>query len=387
MGKRLETKRMLFGLACMALLCGASDGPAAVPKWSDAAVLQLRHAVDAAPQQALPRLETSDLDAAVRAGDAAGIDKAATALALKLARMHLQGCYTPAEHAGWSIPDSDTAINLAERLDRALQDGHIDSFFTALDPLHPDYTALIRAYAAETDPAKRLVLARNLERWRWLPQSLGSDYILVNTASFEVRTWHQGKQAGTWRVIVGKTKSPTPVFAATVTGVTLNPWWDIPANIVRESVGALVRRNPHLAAQRGYVWGGGRYRQRPGPGNSLGQMKLAMPNPYNVYLHDTPSRELFKRDVRAFSHGCIRVENALGFAASMLDGVKSRAEIDVLVAAGNTVTVSLARPMPVYITYFTAGVQGDGSVALYPDIYGRDGRMGDSTNPHRHCPA
>src|SRR3546814_1081190 len=114
-----------------------------------------------------------------------------------------------------------------------------------------------------------------------------------------------------WQVIVGKTKTPTPVFAAQVTGVTFNPWWEIPESIVAESVGKLVRTRPAEAARRGYVVQDGRYRQRPGPQNALGRMKLMMPNPYSIYLHDTPAQSLFARDVRAFSHGCVREGGAL----------------------------------------------------------------------------
>jgi len=104
-------------------------------------------------------------------------------------------------------------------------------------------------------------------------------------------------------------------------------------------------------------------------------MKLVMPNRYSVYLHDTPNRELFDREVRAFSHGCVRVGDALGLAANLLEGVRTRAEIDAIVASRQSVTISLLRPLPVYIAYFTAGSAADGSLAFYPDIYGRDGRV------------
>lgn len=208
-----------------------------------------------------------------------------------------------------------------------------------------------------------------------MPISLGQDYLLVNAAGFELTRWRGGQRVGSWRVIVGKTASPTPVFSATVTGVNFNPWWNVPSNIVRESVGGLIRRSPATARARGYVWGGGSVRQKPGPGNALGQMKLVMPNPFSVYLHDTPNRDLFNQDVRAFSHGCVRVGDALGLAESLLAGVKSRSQIDALVASRNSVTVGLIRPVPVYIAYFTAGIRSDGSLALYDDIYSRDRRV------------
>jgi murein L,D-transpeptidase YcbB/YkuD len=211
-----------------------------------------------------------------------------------------------------------------------------------------------------------------MERWRWMPISPGTEYILVNAAAFEVSLWRQGKLAGVWPVIVGKPRTPSPVFAATVSGVTFNPWWDVPANIARESIAALMRNRPALARQRGYVWAGSHYRQRPGPANALGQMKLVMPNPYNVYLHDTPDKKLFAREVRAFSHGCIRVGNAFGFATTLLQGKPSPEDATAIVASGHTVTVALPAPLPIYIAYFTAVPGANGLVRFLPDIYGRD---------------
>lgn len=208
-----------------------------------------------------------------------------------------------------------------------------------------------------------------------MPLSLGRDYLLVNPPAFELVRWRDGQRIGQWRVITGKTSSPTPIFSATVTGVNFNPWWNVPANIVRESVGSLIRRSPATARARGYVWSGGSVRQKPGPQNSLGQMKLVMPNRHSVYLHDTPNKDLFNREVRAFSHGCVRVGDAMGLAENLLEGSKTRTEIDEIVASVRTVTIPLAQPVPVYIAYFTAGVGADGAVVTYPDVYRRDGRI------------
>ena len=163
--------------------------------------------------------------------------------------------------------------------------------------------------------------------------------------------------------------------------MTLNPWWDIPASIVRESVGGLVRRNPAVARARGYVWSGGHYRQKPGPGNALGLMKLAMPNPYRVYMHDTPNKDLFGKDVRAFSHGCIRTAQALEFAAALLEDTITRQDFDAIAASGDTVTIDLEQSIPIYITYFTAAGDGNGGVVFYPDVYQRDAGVSAASNP------
>lgn len=372
-----------FLIAMCLILTGAAEPTS--PQWSAISIGELRSAVAAAPADALPAIDVSEFDEAWRSSDPARVDGAATRLALKLARLELLGAAAPAERAGWKIADSDAKIDLGAGLADALAGNRVGAWLDSLAPRHPDYAALRAAFGAETDPARRQTLARNMERWRWLPHDLGNDFLLVNAASFEVRLWRGGKQAGAWRVIVGKPKSPTPIFAATVTGVTVNPWWDVPANIVRESVGALVRRHPATARARGYVWGGGRIRQKPGPENSLGFVKLVMPNPYSVYLHDTPNRDLFARDPRAFSHGCIRVGDALDFAATLLGGSPDRAGLDALVAKGDTVTLDLPRPLPVYVTYFTAGLRGDGTLGYFPDIYGRDMRLAEAPRKRDAC--
>ena len=391
-------KRCLCALLALLTCCGASFAAisaAPAPGWSPGQIVVLRHWVAAAPEDGLPVLPTGDLDHALASANGASangasangaaVDTAATALALRLARMHLLGSTRPADGLGWHLSDSDASIDLPVRLAEALgaassgsgagssasSSGALERFFAGLRPQHPDYAALRAAYATEKDPARRATLALNMERWRWLPASLGQDYILVNTAAFEVSLWRQGRRLAVWPVIVGKAKTPTPAFSARVTGVTYNPWWDVPANIAPE-VARLMRRRPALARQRGYVVAGGRYRQRPGPANSLGQMKLAMANPFDIYLHDTPEKRLFARDVRAFSHGCIRVSDALGFAATVLQGVRTPEEIAAIVATGHTTTVALAAPLPVYVTYFTAGTRQDGALVMLPDIYGRD---------------
>lgn len=369
----MGSKRVLFALT--ALLATGTNAQQPVASWSADSIARLRSWVSAAPDDALPRPDSTALDMAVAAGDPAQIGKAASDLAVRLARMHLLGSATSGERAGWGIAESDQSIDTRGQLAVALSAGRLDDFFAGQRPQHPDYALLRDAYRVETDPQRKQLLASNMERWRWMPLSLGQDYLLVNAAAFQATRWRADQRVGTWRVITGKPGSPTPVFSATITGVNLNPWWNVPANIVRESVGSLIRRSPATARARGYVWGGGSVRQKPGPQNALGQMKLVMPNRYSVYLHDTPNRELFDREVRTFSHGCVRVGDALGLAQNLLEGARTRAEIDALVTSGKSITIPLVRPVPVYIAYFTAGSAVDGSLAFYPDVYGRDGRV------------
>jgi murein L,D-transpeptidase YcbB/YkuD len=239
---------------------------------------------------------------------------------------------------------------------------------------HPHYWALRAAQETETDPARLHTLAVNIARWQDMPTDLGSRYLLVNIPAFEVMLWEDGAVTDRRPVIVGTTRTRTPTFSTVVTGVVLNPWWEIPASIVAESVGALVRNRPATARARGYVVENGRYRQRPGPGNALGQMKLVMPNPHSIGLHDTPSQALFARDVRAFSHGCVRVSDAVGFATTLLerDSGWTRERVDAVLGTGRTRTVELVQPLPIYVAYFTAAPSATGEIEYYPDIYRRD---------------
>jgi L,D-transpeptidase YcbB len=375
-------KKQLISFATL-LLCSAAPAPIdADTLWTPTTIHQLLAWIDAAPNEGLCLSLDPDFAQVLDTDEPALVYPAATAEALKLARLHLFGCATPEQRKGWNIAGNDDDIDLRALLASALARRDLNGFFKALRPQTPDYEALRLAYGAETDPTRRTTLARNMDRWRWMPLSLGTRYLIVNAPGFEVSLRENGRVVERWRVIVGKPKTPTPVFSAVVSGVTVNPWWDVPQSIVAESVGRLTRTNPAEARRRGYVWGGGRYRQRPGPSNALGQMKLAMPNPYNVYLHDTPNKALFDESLRALSHGCIRVGNALDLASRLL----GRA-IDGDVNSGKTTTLALAAPIPVYVTYFTADLSDAGTVEFHPDLYGRDARMGDSRNPSSDCPA
>ncbi len=372
--------------ATFAFFCLQSENVQA-SDWSPDALSRLRSWMRTAPRDALPNVPTERLDLAIASNNPNIIDQIASEEALRLGRMHLLGCSSAAAHAGWNVESADEHFDMLGLLQRSLRLNDIDGFFAQLQPRHPEYVALRNAYSAETNSVRRTQLARNMERWRWMPLNLEAQHLIVNIPQYQVSLWQNGERTGLWPVIVGKKKTPTPVFSAKVTGVTFNPWWEIPQSIVTESVGALVRRNPTEARRRGYVLTDGRYRQRPGPKNALGLMKLVMPNPYSVYLHDTPNRALFEQETRMFSHGCIRTGDALGFASILVAGNKSRAEIDTIIAKGDTVTVPLPTNMPIYVTYFTAATGDDGNITYFPDIYGRDANMGDAANPSRVCAA
>lgn len=348
-------KRLLFAAA---IFVGATVPSATASDsiiWSPEQLGQLQAEIEEAQQEGISLRSAEPMSPAT-----------ATATALNLARTHLFGHTPSAQRHAWRITSDDERYDLSAGLRDAMARNDLPGFFDGVRPRHPDYGALRRELRTETAADRRALLRLNMERWRWMPLDLGERYLLINAPRFETGLWENGHQTGRWRVIVGKPSTPTPVFAATVTGVTYNPWWVVPRSIVRESIGRLVRYNPAEARRRGFVWGSGSYRQRPGPGNPLGQMKLVMPNPYSVYLHDTNAKALFEEPVRTFSHGCIRVDNALGLAAALL-GKDRLAE-----AGGRTLTFPTTQPIPVYVTYFTASVGPAGKVEYHADIYGRD---------------
>ena len=340
--------------------------------WSESQIGELQSLVDARLSEGLGDCGITSFDQPNSASDPYRRSRLATVAANELMMAYLEGCSSASARTKWRIGSDDRKIDTQSLLLQALVRNDLTAYFDALLPRNPHYRALRDAYATETDEEKRATLAVNLERWRWMPLILGEKYLLVNAASFEVTLWEKYKPVRTWPIIVGKAKSPTPIFRATVSGVILNPWWEIPTSIVAEGIGSMVRNNPARARSKGYVVQNGRYRQRPGPVNALGQMKLVMPNSYSVYLHDTPNKKLFSEPVRTFSHGCIRVGGAIDLAKTLLAGSATEEQIDDILASRQTTKLFTIASLPVYIAYFTAEGAADGTVSYFPDVYNRD---------------
>ena len=285
--------------------------------------------------------------------------------------------------------------------------------FQARHALDPDGAVGRRTLAAlDVGVAARVDQLRvNLERLRWVAQDLAGDYLVVDIAGFSARLYLGDRIAWASRAVVGRPYRKTPVFRATLHEVVLNPSWTVPPTILREDV------LPKLAADPAYLerehmqvvdasgrpvdaagidWS--RYRsggfphqivEAPGPDNPLGRMKFMLPNPYSVYLHDTPARRLFDQPERAFSSGCIRLEQPLALAVLLLDDPERwpaeavRATIDT----GQTRSIGVKRRLPVLVLYFTAEAQADGAVQFRPDLYGRDARVAAALRaPFRFSP-
>lgn len=282
-------------------------------------------------------------------------------------------------------------------LDDALRRHRLAAMLDSLPPGHPEYSALRGFLAQASDSATRDTIAANMERWRWLPARLEPDRIIINAADASLALWLGGKPVLQSRVIVGKSATPTPILRAEGAGVTVNPPWNVPHSIaVKELLPKLKRNRAYLVGEDMVLLDGppgdphgltvnwraipaGRFpyhiRQLPGPHNALGLVKLELPNRFDVYLHDTPSRTLFARPKRALSHGCVRVEQIMPLASYALSADGSAlAEIQQRIGEGVTSTIPLQHRLPVYFLYWTAFGQ-DGALATRPDIYGRDRRL------------
>jgi murein L,D-transpeptidase YcbB/YkuD len=215
----------------------------------------------------------------------------------------------------------------------------------------------------------------NLDRWRWLPQDLGRLYVLVNIAGFELEVIENDRAIESMNVVVGKEGWNTPVFADTMEHVVVNPYWTPPPSIMEEEILPAIARDPGYLERNNFErTSNGGVRQRPGPTNALGRYKFLFPNDDNIYLHDTPADHLFSRVRRDFSHGCIRLERPADLARLIVAKASTHtpASIDAMVATGSEKWITLKRPIPVYLVYFTAWVREDGTLRVHHDVYGHD---------------
>ncbi len=240
----------------------------------------------------------------------------------------------------------------------------------------------------------------NLERWRWLPRGYLDRYLLVNLTDFTLDVYEEGRSVLKMNVIVGRRDRQTPVLSSQIDALVLNPNWYVPRSIFRRDILPELQKDPDYLKRKSinlvaHDGSGERsstdidwsqvnprdfpytLRQDPGESNALGVVKFTFPNRHEVYLHDTPTKTLFAKPVRAFSSGCVRLEEPLKLVEYLLrdepDWDMSRAEAQL--KAGGNRRVSLSRPLPVFLFYWTAWVDEDGQVQFRDDIYGRDRRL------------
>ncbi len=240
----------------------------------------------------------------------------------------------------------------------------------------------------------------NLQRWRWMREDMGQFYILDNVPEFLTRVVEDGKIIFTEKIVTGKTDTPTPSFSQDMQFIEFNPVWNVPNSIkTGEILPKLQRGSDVMEAQNLRAFYKGQpvdvynvdwsstdiktfdFQQPPGGGNVLGVVKFMFPNRHDVYMHDTPSKTLFDKTVRTFSHGCMRVHNPQEFARILLEHDQGwgQSDIERAVAGGNQ-QVRLQKPIPVHVAYFTAWVQDDGSLSTFGDWYGHDRRLALALN-------
>ncbi|MBW8783225.1 MAG: L,D-transpeptidase family protein [Novosphingobium sp.] len=284
----------------------------------------------------------------------------------------------------WFAVDPDPDQMPTEGLmTKAIETHDIAGVLAGLAPRYPDYAALKAALAAtpKADTKARDTIRINMDRWRWLPRELGQIYLITNVPEYQLRLTVNDRIVRTYRTVVGKPgKTATPQLAEKVEGVVFNPTWTVPQSIVvGEGLGARLAASPAAALREGYkvtkmADGTIIVVQQPGPKNSLGQLKIDMPNPHAIYLHDTPAKALFDAPVRAFSHGCIRTDRALelGMTMAMLGADLTQEQAVQNAVSGKYTRVTMTKTFPVYITYVTMGQDITGKLTKFTDIYGRD---------------
>jgi murein L,D-transpeptidase YcbB/YkuD len=309
---------------------------------------------------------------------------------------------------------SPKKADLLQHLREALAGNKVRETFEAMAPSHPQYKGLQAALAQARKGDRQDLdvdkIRMNLERWRWAPRELGERHILINVPNYAMQVIEGDKPALAMRVIVGAPDTPTPLFSDQMTYIVFSPYWNIPESILREETlprlvedpDYLERNNIEVVGTSGEVldvsgvdWAdvdnteGVRFRQAPGSENALGLVKFIFPNHFNVYLHDTPTDSLFKKERRTFSHGCIRIEQPIVLAEYVLRD-KAQWTPERIRAAMNSrreQSVKLKEPIPVHIGYWTAWVQQDGSVTYFDDPYGLDRRQAAQAVDVRQSPA
>jgi L,D-transpeptidase YcbB len=295
-------------------------------------------------------------------------------------------------------------VDVAVTLDSAIASSDPAAAIEALAPNSPEYQALRRALqyyqsAAASAPAQAIPAQRgapgqhqaknpavpsaglnqtrarqvavNLERWRWLPHSMPSDRVWVNTASAQLVLYRANRPTFTTRVVVGESDKQTPEVQATISSVLFNPPWNVPRSIAAKEILPKLSQDPgYLERHHMIVRKGGLIQQQPGTNSALGQVKFEMHNRFDVYLHDTPMKNLFSTDNRRRSHGCVRVQNPRELAVLLLQ--RPMETINQRIGLGHTNSLPLPESVPVFFVYQTVTVDQNGALEFRPDFYQRD---------------
>ena len=303
--------------------------------------------------------------------------------------------------------DGNTADIFDEELEQSVRD------FQKRHGLKADGVVGPATLKALNVPLKKRIrqIELNMERLRWILGNVEQRSIVVNIANFELYVREKGKSVLSMKVVVGKPYLDTPVFTSKMTYLIINPSWNIPDSIARKEILRAIRKDPgYLDKEKIHVlkgWGSReeeidpntidwsritpgnlpyRFRQEPGPLNPLGRLKFMLPNKFNVYLHDTPAKTLFSANVRAFSHGCTRIQEPVELAEYLLRDDPKWPPVRLLTAIdeGTEQEVRIPRPLNVHFLYLTAWVDDNGILQFRNDIYGRDKRLDEALHAKPH---
>lgn len=336
-----------------------------------------------------------------RARALAEADVRITAALLTLGRDVAVGRTSPARiDSRWKArrQPPDLVGTLSAAIDSETPDTGVTDWLETIKPKHPQYAALQKALMDPALAPSAAQIALNLERWRWMPDDFGDRYLLVNIPSFHLEAREGGQIALQMKVVVGTPENTTPIFSDVMTTTVFSPYWNVPDSIAEGETAPAAAQDPEFLrrnnieilrlAKSGKTvvdpstvkWDDPEelktlaFRQKPGATNALGHVKFLFPNPYDVYLHDTPADELFARRGRALSHGCVRVEQPEALAKWVLkDSPEWTGDrIREAMHAGEEQPVKLEQQIPVHIVYFTAWSDEAGAVRLVPDVYGYD---------------
>ncbi len=228
-----------------------------------------------------------------------------------------------------------------------------------------------------SDRIKQMVI--NLERLRWVPVDLESDYLMVNIPEFRLHIFEKNKLAWEMNVVVGKAATKTSIFKGNIANIVLNPYWNVPNSIIKNEIIPAMKRNANYIERNNMEITNKKplmVRQKPGGNNALGKIKFLFPNNFSIYLHDTPSKSLFSESKRDFSHGCIRVEEPRKLAKYLLrDQPNWLKRIDKILNTIDETWIKVSPTVPVYIVYFTSWVDSEGKLNFRNDIYGHDKKL------------
>jgi murein L,D-transpeptidase YcbB/YkuD len=340
-------------------------------------------------------LESSDYKIPTFAGLApealAEADLKLTQTVLTYAR-HVQAGRFPYTRVSRNIELPQAAPETADVLNAVAATQDAGKVLDAFSPQHEEYRKLkamlaeLRGAAgAKKGDASRQIetILANMERWRWYPRDLGSAHVIVNQPDFTLRVMHDGAQVWTTRIVIGKPSMPTPLLSETMKYITVNPTWHVPPSIVHNEYLPALAQDPTVLSRMGlrvsYSGGGVSISQPPGPGNALGRIRFNFPNRFLVYQHDTPDKYYFAHEVRAYSHGCMRVQDPAKYAEVLLNIVHpeehwTAARITRMFGTAEQNLQLQPTPVWVHLTYQTAFVDSTGKLQMRRDIYNLDSR-------------